>query len=122
MTDLDLGMPTFDRIARQDLHDLLTPAGLIALTLELPGVEAIKIQSHPPYAAVIFRADDAQMRFLLERHEVTDVCRLISWWATADGQLSDETVYPLETRGDMEAFFECVACWADDDLLAEAEI
>lgn len=120
MTDLDM-LTSFDSIAAAGLHHLLSPSALIALTLELPGVEAIKIQSHPPYAAVIFRADHAQMGFLLARHEVTDVCRLISWRAAADGQLSDETVYPLETPGDMEAFFECVARWAADGLPAEAE-
>lgn len=118
MTDLDM-LSTFDRIAAAGMHDLLSTSALIALALELPGVEAIKFQSHPPYAAVIFRVDGAQMGVLLERHEVTDVCRLISWWAAADGQLSDETVYPLETPGDMEAFFECVARWAADGLPVE---
>lgn len=117
MTDLD--MLTFDRIAAAGMHDLLSPSALIALTLELPGVEAITHQQHLPYGPVIFRVDRAQMGFSLERHDVTDVCRLTSRWATADGQLSAETSYLIETPGDMEAFFECVARWAADGLPTE---
>lgn len=117
----DLGMTTFDRIVSQGLHDLLTPAALIGLTVELPGIITVLAPSIiNRRGPAITRADGAQMRLGLRMGALTGAFDIITQSLTPAGDLIEESHHLINTRRAMEAFYEVIARWAADGLPEEA--
>lgn len=115
-------MTTFDGIASQGLHDLLTPAALIGLTVELPGIDTVQAPSIiNRRGPAITRSDGAQMGFGLRMCALAGEFDIITQSLTPAGDISEESHHLINTGKAMEDFYEVIARWAAEGLPAEVD-